>query len=67
MKYQRIQNLREDNDLTQKELSNYLQISPRAYSHYENGTRTIPIEMLSRLASYYNTTIDYLVGRTDVR
>lgn len=67
MKYQRIQNLREDHDLTQKELGNYLQISPRAYSHYENGTRTIPIEMLSRLASYYNTTIDYLVGRTDVR
>ncbi len=67
MKYQRIQNLLEDNDLTQKELSKYLQISPRTYSHYENGTRTIPVEMLARLATYYNTTIDYLVGRTDVR
>ncbi len=67
MKYQRIQNLREDADLTQKEVSQYLHISQRTYSHYENGTRNIPVEMLSRLATYYGTTIDYLVGRTDVR
>ena len=58
MKFQRIQNLREDADLTQN-------ISPRTYSHYENGTRNIPVEMLIRLANYYNTSIDYLVGRTD--
>lgn len=50
MKFQRIQNLREDADLTQKELSEYLHISPRTYSHYENGTRNIPVEMLIRLA-----------------
>lgn len=67
MKYERIQNLREDADLTQKELSEYLHVSPRAYSHYENGTRNIPVEMLARLATYYGTTIDYLVGRTDIR
>lgn len=65
MKFQRIQNLREDADLIQKELSEYLHISPRTYSHYENGTRNIPVEMLIRLANYYNTSIDYLVGRTD--
>ncbi|MCI7813438.1 MAG: helix-turn-helix transcriptional regulator [Lachnospiraceae bacterium] len=67
MRYERIQNLREDSDLTQKEISAYLKISQRTYSHYENGTRNIPVEMLSRLATYYGTTIDYLVGRTDKR
>ncbi|MDO5335975.1 MAG: helix-turn-helix transcriptional regulator [Eubacteriales bacterium] len=65
MKYQRIQDLREDADLTQKQLSEHLHISQRAYSHYETGSRNIPVEMLIRLANYYNTSIDYLVGRTD--
>ena len=65
MKYQRIQDLREDADLTQKQLSEYLHISPRTYSHYENGTRNIPVDMLIRLANYYHTSVDYLVGRTD--
>lgn len=65
MKYQRIQDLREDVDLTQKEISEYLHISPRTYSHYENGTRNIPVDMLIRLANYYRTSMDYLVGRTD--
>lgn len=67
MKYERIQNLREDADLTQKQVSEYLHVSQRTYSHYENGTRNIPVEMLARLATYYDTTIDYLVGRTNVR
>ena len=65
MTYQRIQDLREDADLTQKQLSEYLHISPRTYSHYENGTRNIPVDMLIRLANYYHTSVDYLVGRTD--
>lgn len=65
MKYQRIQDLREDADLTQKEISEYLHISPRTYSHYENGTRNIPVDMLIRLANYYRTSMDYLVRRTD--
>lgn len=65
MKYQRIQDLREDADLTQKKLSEQLNISQRAYSHYETGSRNIPIETLIRLANYYNTSIDYIVGRTD--
>lgn len=65
MKYERLKNLREDSDLTQKEISDYLHISQRTYSHYENGTRSIPIETLIRLANYYHTTLDYLVGRTD--
>lgn len=54
-----------DSDLSQKQISEVLHISQRSYSHYETGTRGIPVEMLIRLADYYNTSIDYLVGRTD--
>lgn len=65
MKFQRIQDLRIDSDLSQKKIGEILHISQRSYSHYETGSRNIPIEMLIRLAHYYDTTIDYLVGRTD--
>lgn len=65
MKFQRIQDLRIDSDLSQKKIGEILHISQRSYSHYETGSRNIPIEMLIRLADYYDTTIDYLVGRTD--
>ena len=61
----RLRNLREDNDLTQKQLSDYLNISQVAYSYYELNKRNIPLELLSKLADYYNTSIDYLVYRTD--
>ena len=61
----RIKNLREDNDLTQKQISNFLNISQVAYSYYELNRRNIPIELLSKLADFYNTSIDYLVYRTD--
>lgn len=61
----RIKNLREDNDLTQTQLSNYLNISQVAYSYYELNRRNIPIELLSKLADYYHTSIDYLLYRTD--
>ena len=64
MKFQRIQDLRTDADLSQRELSEILHISQRSYSHYETGSRNIPIEMLIRLANYYDTSIDYLVGLT---
>lgn len=65
MKYQRIQDLRVDSDLSQKEIGEILHVSQRSYSHYETGSRSIPIELLIRLADYYNTSIDYLVGRTN--
>ena len=61
----RIRNLREDNDLTQKELSHLLNISQVAYSYYELNKRSIPLELLSKLADFYNTSIDYLLYRTD--
>ena len=65
MKFQRIQDLRNDADLSQKQISEILHISQRSYSHYETGSRNIPIEMLIRLADYYDNSLDYLVGRTD--
>ena len=65
MKFQRIQDLRTDADLSQKQLSEILHVSQRSYSHYETGSRNIPVEMLIRLANYYDISVDYLVGRTD--
>ena len=65
MKFQRIQDLRTDADMSQKQLSEILHISQRSYSHYEAGSRNIPVEMLIRLANYYDISVDYLVGRTD--
>ena len=65
MKFQRIQDLRTDADMSQKQLSEILHISHRSYSHYETGSRNIPVEMLIRLANYYDISVDYLVGRTD--
>ena len=61
----RIRNLREDNDLTQIELSKYLKISQVAYSYYESGKRSIPLELLSKLADFYKTSIDYLLYRIE--
>ena len=60
-----IQDLRTDADMSQKQLSEILHISQRSYSHYETGSRNIPVEMLIRLANYYDISVDYLVGRTD--
>lgn len=61
----RLKDLREDNDIKQSELAEYLNIRQNTYSQYENGKREIPIFLLWKLADYYDTTIDYIVGRTD--
>ena len=61
----RIKDLREDNDLKQIEIAEYLHISQRAYSHYESGSRKIPLELLVELANYYNCSVDYLLKRTN--
>lgn len=61
----RLRNLREDNDLTQRQLSKYFNISQVAYSYYELNKRTIPLELLSKLADFYETSVDYLLYRTD--
>lgn len=64
MYLKRIKDLREDHDLTQETLAQILNITQRSYSHYENGDRNIPIEILIKLADYYQTSVDYLIGRT---
>ena len=61
----RLKNLREDNDLTQKTLSKMLNISQVAYSYYELNKRSIPLELLCKLADFYNTSVDYLLYRTN--
>ena len=65
MKFQRIQDLRIDNDITIKELSSFLGMHRDVYSRYERGVRDFPIDVLIKLADYYNCSIDYLVGRTE--
>ena len=65
MKLKRIRDLREDNDLTQDEIAKYLNVTQRTYSRYENDDRAIPLEQLVKLADYYNTSVDYLLNRTD--
>ena len=65
--YIRIRELREDKDLLQKELAEYLHCSQVAYSRYELGTRDIPTQVLIDLAKFYNTTTDYILGLTDER
>ena len=61
----RLRDLREDKDLTQKELAEYLHIRQNTYSQYETGQRQIPIELLIQLARFYNTSVDYLLSLTD--
>lgn len=63
----KIKDLREDNDLTQKELAKILNCSQQTYSRYETGEITINIESLIILANFYNTSIDYLVGITNIK
>ncbi|MBR5370951.1 MAG: helix-turn-helix transcriptional regulator [Oscillospiraceae bacterium] len=67
MVYQRIRDLREDSDLKQRELADYLHCSQQVYSNYELGQRDIPTEILIALAEYYHTNVDYLLGLTSVR
>lgn len=64
MVYQRIRDLREDHDLKQREIAEYLNCSQRVYSNYELGQRDIPTEVLIRLSRFYNVSTDYLLGLT---
>ena len=63
--YERIRNLREDRDLSQQALADYLNCTQVCYSNYEIGKRDIPTEVLIRLAEFYKTSVDYLLGLTD--
>lgn len=63
----RIRDLREDRDLKQKELAAYLQVHQTSYSDYELGKANVPVSVLHRLADFYGVSVDYLLGRTDVK
>ena len=67
MNIQRIRDLREDSDYTQESIAKLLNVNQRTYSRYENGEHAIPLKILSFLADFYETSVDYLIGRTDVR
>lgn len=57
--------MREDNDLTQQKIADILLCDQSLYSKYERGEREIPLSMLIKLAEFYDTSLDYLVGRTN--
>lgn len=63
--YPRLRDMREDHDLTQKELAAHLGIDQRVYSNYETGKREIPVHLLLSLAELYHTSTDYLLGLTN--
>ena len=65
MYLRRIYDLREDHDLTQKAVAEYLEIQPNVYRRYEKGIRDFPLEILIKLADFYHVSTDYLLGRTD--
>ncbi len=65
--YRRIRDLREDADLTQKQMGLILHCSQQAYANYELGQRDIPTAILMELAHFHQTSVDYILGLTDVR
>ena len=67
MHYFRIRELREDKDLTQKQLGEILNCSQRVYSNYERGDLDIPTEILIKLADFHNVSVDYILNRTDMK
>ena len=65
MRFQRLQDLRIDHDMTQQEVADYLKCHRNVYSRYELGNRMIPIDLMIKLADLYGVSLDYLTGRTD--
>lgn len=65
MEFKRLKELREDNDLKQINIAKYLEMKQPQYARYESGKREFPIDNLIKLAIFYNTSIDYIVGLTD--
>ena len=67
MIFERIRELREDNDIKQVQIADYLGVQQTTYSKYELGKINIPIESLIKIADFYGVSLDYLVGRDDIR
>ena len=67
LKYEAIRSLRTDSGYTQKQIAEYLHIKQNTYSQYEIGVLNYPVDVLIKLADLYGVSVDYLLGRTDVR
>ena len=67
MKYQRIRDLREDADQTQRQVGEAINVPQRTYAYYESGQRMLPPQVLCALADFYHVSVDYLLGRTEKR
>ena len=67
MKFETIRNLRIDGGYTQAQIAEYLNVKQNTYSQYEIGTLNYPIDVLMKLADFYNVSVDYLLGRTGVK
>ncbi|WP_312636212.1 helix-turn-helix transcriptional regulator [Oscillibacter sp.] len=65
--YQKLRDLREDNDLGQKDIAELLSVSQATYSRYESGILDVPSISLIKLADFYKVSVDYLLGRTDTK
>lgn len=65
MVFERIRNIREDRDIRQRQIAEYLNVSQNTYSQYENGVISLSAETAVRLAEFYGTSVDYLLGLTD--
>ena len=65
--FENIRSLRVDNGYTQQQIANYLNVKQNTYSQYEVGTLNYPVDALMKLADLYGVSVDYLLGRTDVR
>ena len=63
----RIRDLREDKDLKQQDIANYLICDQSLYSKYERGERPLPLEYAEKLADFYGVSVDYLLGRTNIK
>lgn len=65
MRFKNLRDIREDNDIKQKDVAKYLNVSQNTYSQYETGTISLTAEVLIKLSDYYNVSIDFLLDRTD--
>ena len=67
LEFERIRNLRIDNGYTQQQVADYLNVRQNTYSQYEIGVLRYPVDVIMKLADFYGVSVDYLLGRTDVK
>ena len=67
LRFERIRNLRIDNNYTQQQIAEYLNVKQNTYSQYELGVLNYPVDVLMKLADFYGVSVDYLLGRTPIK